>query len=160
MAKNLIAYFTWSGNSAHLAQLVQGAAGGDLFHIRPQQPYPESYPMTASRAYKELQQHLWPALAEQVSEPEQYEQLYLIYPNWCGTMPTAVSTFLTEAPFRNVTIHPLCTSGGSGLSGTVNEVKSLEPNATVTQGLHIGSGSSSNPDNAVSEWLNALGLAK
>ena len=78
MAKNLIAYFTWSGNSAHLAQLVQGAAGGDLFHIRPQQPYPESYPMTASRAYKELQQHLWPALAEQVSEPEQYEQLYLI----------------------------------------------------------------------------------
>ena len=37
MAKNLIAYFTWSGNSAHLAQLVQGAAGGDLFHIRPQQ---------------------------------------------------------------------------------------------------------------------------
>ena len=160
MAKNLIAYFTWSGNSAHLAQLVQGAAGGDLFHIRPQQPYPESYPMTASRAYKELQQHLWPALAEQVSEPEQYEQLYLIYPNWCGTMPTAVSTFLTETPFRNVTIHPLCTSGGSGLSGTVNEVKSLEPNATVTQGLHIGSGSSSNPDNAVSEWLNALGLAK
>ena len=160
MAKNLIAYFTWSGNSAHLAQLVQGAVGGDLFHIRPQQPYPESYPMTASRAYKELQQHLWPALAEQVSEPEQYEQLYLIYPNWCGTMPTAVSTFLTETPFRNVTIHPLCTSGGSGLSDTVKEIKGLEPNATVTDGLHIGSGASSNPDDAVSEWLSEIGLAK
>lgn len=44
MAKNLIAYFTWSGNSAHLAQLVQGAAGGDLFHIRRSSPIPNPTP--------------------------------------------------------------------------------------------------------------------
>lgn len=75
MANTLIAYFTWSGNSAHLAQRIQRITGGDLFHIRTQQPYPKSYPMTASRAYKELQQHLWPELAAQVSRPEQYDQL-------------------------------------------------------------------------------------
>ena len=71
-----------------------------------------------------------------------------------------VYPFLESYDWTGKTLIPFCTSGGSGLSGTVNEVKSLEPNATVTQGLHIGSGSSSNPDNAVSEWLNALGLAK
>ena len=51
------------------------------------------------------------------------------------------------------TIAPFCTSGGSGLSGTVNEIKELEPNAVVTDGLHIGSSSSADPDNAVSDWL-------
>ena len=54
MANTLIAYFTWSGNPAHLAQRIQRITGGDLFHIRTQQPYPKSYPMTVSRAYKEL----------------------------------------------------------------------------------------------------------
>ena len=156
MAKNLIAYFTWSGNSPHLAQLVQGAAGGDLFHIRPQQPYPESYPMTASRAYKELQQHLWPALAEQVSEPEQYEQLYLIYPNWCGTMPTAVSTFLTETPFRNVTIHPLCTSGGSGFGRSLNNLEASAPGASILEGLHVQGDDVENSDNEISSWIDGL----
>ena len=112
MAKNLIAYFTWSGNSAHLPQLVQGAAGGDLFHIRPQQPYPESYPMTASRAYKELQQHLWPALAEQVSEPEQYEQLYLIYPNWCGTMAPPMVALLAVSEAITPSRRPVPNSSG------------------------------------------------
>ena len=107
MANTLIAYFTWSGNSAHLAQRIQRITGGDLFHIRTQQPYPKSYPMTVSRAYKELQQHLWPELAAQVSRPEQYDQLYLVYPNWCGTMPMAVSAFLRENHFTGCTIHPL-----------------------------------------------------
>ena len=156
MANTLIAYFTWSGNSAHLAQLVQGTAGGDLFHIRPQQPYPESYPMTASRAYKELQQHLWPALAEQVSEPEQYEQLYLIYPNWCGTMPTAVSTFLAETPFRNVTIHPLCTSGGSGMARSVADIASLCPGADLRPGLLVSDRATRTPETeeAVRKWAS------
>ena len=117
-----------------------------MFHIRPQQPYPESYPMTASRAYKELQQHLWPALAEQVSEPEQYEQLYLIYPNWCGTMPTAVSTFLTETPFRNVTIHPLCTSGGSGYSKALSGRCSASRSVGSSQGHPCAGDGSSHPE--------------
>lgn len=100
MANTLIAYFTWSGNSAHLAQRIQRITGGDLFHIRTQQPYPKSYPMTVSRAYKELQQHLWPELAAQVSRPEQYDQLYLVYPNWCGTMPWRSAPFCGKTASR------------------------------------------------------------
>ena len=56
------------------------------------------------------------------------------------------------------TIVPFCTSGGSGLSNTVNTITELEPDATVLAGLHIGSSSASEPGDAVSEWLNELGL--
>ena len=74
-------------------------------------------------------------------------------------MPMILYTFFDTYDLSGKTVALFGTSGGSGLSGTVNEVRSLEPNATVTEGLHIGSGSSSNPDNAVSDWLNEIGLA-
>lgn len=75
-------------------------------------------------------------------------------------MPMILYTFFDSYDLSGKTIAPFCTSGGSGLSNTVNEIKELEPNATVTDGLHIGSSSASNPDDAVSEWLNDIGLAK
>ena len=65
-----------------------------------------------------------------------------------SSSPTQQSSNQSSIP-----IAPFCTSGGSGLSGTVNEIKELEPNAVVTDGLHIGSSSSADPDNAVSDWL-------
>lgn len=156
MAKNLIAYFTWSGNSAHLAQLIQRCTGGDLFHIRTQQPYPRSYPMTAARAYKELQQHLWPELAEQVFKPEQYDQLYLVYPNWCGTIPMAVSAFLSETPFGPLTIHPLCTSGGSGMARSVADIRTLCPSAGLKSGLLVSAQATMAPETetAIRGWAS------
>ena len=75
-------------------------------------------------------------------------------------MPMILYTFFDSYDLSGKTVALFCTSGGSGLSGTVNEVKNLEPGAEVTSGLHIGSGSASNPDNAVSEWLKDTGLAE
>lgn len=156
MADTLIAYFTWSGNSAHLAQLIQRITGGDLFRIRTQQPYPKSYPMTVSRAYKELQQHLWPELAAQVEHPEQYDQLYLVYPNWCGTLPMAVSAFLSETPFADCTIHPLCTSGGSGMARSVADIASLCPDAALKPGLLVSDRATQAPETeeAIRKWVS------
>ena len=74
-------------------------------------------------------------------------------------MPMILYTLFDTYDFSSKTIAPFCTSGGSGLSGTVNEIKTLEPNATVTDGLHIGSASASAPDQAVSEWLQSIQLA-
>lgn len=75
-------------------------------------------------------------------------------------MPMILYTFFDSYELSGKTIAPFCTSDGSGLSGTVNTMKELEPSATVTDGLHIGSGSSSNPDSAVSEWLSEIGTAQ
>ena len=74
-------------------------------------------------------------------------------------MPMILYTFFDSYDFSGKTVAPFCTSGGSGLSNTVNEIKKLEPGAAVTDGLHIGSSSVSNPVNSVSEWLSDIGLA-
>ncbi len=67
-------------------------------------------------------------------------------------------TFFDCYDFSGKTIAPFCTSGGSGLSGTVNSIKELEPEAEVLDGLHIGDSASSDPDSAVEEWLENLGI--
>lgn len=73
-------------------------------------------------------------------------------------MPMILYTFFDSYDLSGKVIAPFCTSGGSGLSNTVNEIKELEPDATVTDGLHIGSSSASDPDDAVSQWLSEIDL--
>ena len=159
-ANALVVYFSWSGNTENVAKAIQSQTDSDIFEIVPATPYSDDYNTVLDVAREEQRSNARPAISGSIENIEQYDVIYVGFPNWWGDMPMILYTFFDTYDLSGKTVALFCTSGGSGLSGTVNEVKSLEPNATVTQGLHIGSGSSSNPDNAVSEWLNALGLAK
>ena len=94
-----------------------------------------------------------PAISGSIENMEQYDVIYVGYPNWWSDMPMILYTFFDTYDLSGKTIAPFCTSGGSGLSGTVNKIKELEPNAAITDGLHVGSSSSADLDNAVSDWL-------
>ena len=131
-----------------------------IFEIVPATPYSDDYDTVVDLAQEEQRSKARPAISGTIKNIADYDVIYVGFPNWWGDMPMILYTFFDTYDLSSKTIALFCTSGGSGLSGTVNEVKSLEPNATVTEGLHIGSGSSSNPDKAVSEWLNDIGLAK
>lgn len=173
--KNLVVYFSMPdnvddstvvidgetlGNTQYMAYVIQETVGADIFRIEPETPYPTDHDELVDLASEEQSNNARPAIKDTIENFDTYENIFVGYPNWWGDMPMILYTFFDTYDLSGKTVALFCTSGGSGLSGTVNEVKSLEPNATVTQGLHIGSGSSSNPDNGVSEWLNALGLAK
>ena len=159
-ANALVVYFSWSGNTENVAKAIQSQTDSDIFEIVPATPYSDDYNTVLDVAREEQRSNARPAISGSIENIEQYDVIYVGFPNWWGDMPMILYTFFDTYDLSGKTVALFCTSGGSGLSGTVNEVKSLEPNATVTQGLHSGSGSSSNPDNAVSEWLNALGRAK
>lgn len=159
-AKSLVVYFSWSGNTENVAKSIQSQTDSDIFEIVPATPYSDDYDTVVDLAQEEQKNNARPAISNSIENIEQYDVVYVGFPNWWGDMPMILYTFFDTYDLSDKTVALFCTSGGSGLSGTVNEVKSLEPNATVTQGLHIGSGSSSNPDSAVSEWLNDIGLAK
>lgn len=159
-SKSLVVYFSWSGNTENVAKSIQSQTDSDIFEIVPATPYSDDYDTVVDLAQEEQRNNARPAISNSIENIEQYDVVYVGFPNWWGDMPMILYTFFDTYDLSDKTVALFCTSGGSGLSGTVNEVKSLEPNATVTQGLHIGSGSSSNPDSAVSEWLNDIGLAK
>ena len=140
-SKSLVVYFSWSGNTENVAKSIQSQTDSDIFEIVPATPYSDDYDAVVDLAQAEQSEDARPA-------------------NWWGDMPMILYTFFDSYDFSGKTVAPFCTSGGSGLSDTVNAIKELEPNAVVTEGLHIGSGASSNPDGAVSEWLSEIGLAK
>lgn len=159
-SKSLVVYFSWSGNTENVAKSIQSQTDSDIFEIVPATPYSDDYDTVLDVAQEEQQNNARPAISGDIENLEQYDVIYVGFPNWWGDMPMILYTFFDTYDLSGKTVALFCTSGGSGLSNTVNEVKSLEPNATVTEGLHIGSGSSSNPDAAVSTWLSDIGLVK
>lgn len=158
-SKSLVVYFSWSGNTENVAESIQRQTGADIFEILPAVPYSDDYDTVVDLAREEQRNNARPAISGGIENIEQYDIIYVGFPNWWGDMPMILYTFFDTYDLSDKTVALFCTSGGSGLSGTVNEVRSLEPNAAVTEGLHIISGSSSNPDNAVGQWLEDIGLA-
>lgn len=108
-------------------------------------------------AKAELQADARPEIAGIIENIDDYDTVYVGFPNWWGDMPMILYTFFDTYDLSGKTITLVCTSGGSGLSNTVNEVKNLKPDAIVTEGLYIGSSASSDPDNAVAQWLETIG---
>ncbi|PWL55658.1 MAG: flavodoxin [Clostridiales bacterium] len=159
-SKSLVVYFSWSGNTENVAKSIQSQTDSDIFEIVPSTPYSDDYDTVLDLAQEEQRSNARPAISGSIESIEQYDVIYVGFPNWWGDMPMILYTFFDTYDLSGKTVALFCTSGGSGLSNTVNEVKGLEPNATVTDGLQIGSSSASNPDDAVSEWLNNIGLAK
>lgn len=157
---SLIVYFSWSGNTELVAQEIQTQTGADIFEIVPAVPYSDDYNTVVDLAQKEQKENARPEIENTIKNLDQYDTVYVGYPNWWGDMPMILYTFFDTYDLSGKTIAPFCTSGGSGLSNTVNEMKELEPNAIVTDGLHIGSEASSSPDDAVSQWLNEIGVAE
>lgn len=154
----LVVYFSWSGNTENVANAIAGQTGADVFEIVPEEAYIDDYNALLDIAAEEKENGAHPAIAGSIDDISRYDIIYVGYPNWWSDMPMILYTFFDSYDLSGKTIAPFCTSGGSGLSGTVSSIGELEPEADVLDGLHIGSSAASDPAQAVSDWLVSLGL--
>lgn len=169
----LIAYFSRAGenynvgviekgNTANVAEMIAAQTGGDLFHIETVTPYPENYDECTEVAQQELRDNARPELTASVENFDDYDVIFLGYPNWWGDMPMAVYTFMESYDFSDKTIVPFCTHEGSGLSSTESSIASACSNAEVLDGLAIrGSVAQNSQDeagDAVVNWLSETGF--
>jgi len=171
-SKRLIAYFSRKGNNyvggsivnlpigntEVIAKKIQGLTGGDLFRIETIEAYPEDYTAATHVAQEEKKNNARPELTAKVDDMDSYDVIYLGYPNWWGTMPMAVFTYLEAYDFSGKTIIPYCTHEGSGMGSSERDIKKLCPNAKVTPGLAIVGGSVGRADKDVASWLKKLDL--
>lgn len=157
-SRALVVYFSWSGNTENVANSIAAQTGADMFRIVPAEPYVDDYNTLLEIASEEKQNGARPEIADSIENLGQYDVIYAGFPNWWGDMPMILYSFFDSYDLSGKTIAPFCTSGGSGLSDTVNSIKALELEAEVLEGLHIRDSTSSDPDSAVGEWLERLGL--
>ena len=154
----LIVYFSQTGNTETVANIIHDNVGGDIVKLETTEAYPSDYDELVDYAHQEQQEDARPELSTVIENIEQYDTIFLGYPNWWGDMPMAIYTFLDNYDLSGKTIAPFITHGGSGLSGTPENIQEEELNASVTEGLAIDGDEASDSSEDVVEWLNSLGF--
>lgn len=156
----LIAYFSWSGHTKQLAEVIQEQTGGDLFEITPETPYTDDINKLSGIALQEQRDNARPALASHVEDMEKYDVVFVGYPNWWNNMPMPVFTFLEEYDFSGKTVVPFTTYGDGVFGKSINSLKETLPNATIVDGLAIQEHELEDASKEVTAWLDELGIAK
>lgn len=146
------------GNVARIAGWIQQEIGGDLFSIQTEEPYSSDYDECMERASDEKAQNARPALATHVENMEQYDTVYIGYPNWWYSCPMALLSFLEEYDLSGKHIVLFCSHGTGGLSGSVEDIKAVLPeDCTVEENvLGVYRPEVPNSQNAVLEWLQEV----
>lgn len=145
------------GNMQYMAMTIQEAIGGELFRIETKEKYPLEHETLVNQAKEEQNEEVRPELATHIENVEQYDIIFLGYPNWWGDMPLPLYTFLEEYDFSGKTIIPFNSHGGSGFSNTIEEIKKLQPNATVRDdGLSISRNDVADSEQEITDWAKGL----
>ncbi len=172
MAKTLIAYFSRAdenyfggamryvkvGNTEIVVNLMKDLIEADTFKIEMKEPYSPVYMTCIEEAKKDLRSKARPELASYPDGIDGYDTVILAYPNYWGTIPMAVATFLDRYDFTGKTILPLCTNEGSGMGGSERTIKQCAPGAEVKKGLPITGSRAADSTADVKRWLAANGL--
>lgn len=151
MAKELIAYFSRRGghyingsikslpvgHTEVVASLLEKITGADLFKIDPVEEYSADYCVCIDQARQDLQRGIRPELKSWPDSLESYDVIYLGYPNYWGTMPAAVFSFLERFDFTGKVIKPFCIHDGDGLGNSERDLRQVCPTAVIKSGLPI-----------------------
>ena len=149
------------GNTQYVAYVIQENTGADIFRIEPVTPYPMNHAELEEVATEEKRTNAMPEIAAQVENIEQYETIFLGYPNWYADMPRIIYSFLEQYDLSGKTIIPFVTSGASGFSNTIRSITDLEPDANVvTDGLSISRAAVQDAKQEIIQWINDLGYKK
>lgn len=137
MKNAMVAYFSASGVTAKVARRLAKAIDADLFEIRPETPYTRAdlnWMDKKSRSTLEMNDpSCRPAMA-QVLDVSAYDVIFVGFPIWWYREPSIIDSFMESADFTGKTVVPFCTSGGSGIGDSAQNMQALARGAVVKKG--------------------------
>lgn len=159
-AKMLVVYFSATGNTKAVAEEIARLTGADLYEIVPAVPYTDedlNYNNNDCRANQEMNDtSARPAIGSEAIDISVYDTVFVGYPIWWGTMPRIINTFLDTYDLSGKTVLPFCTSGGSGISKSVSDIRAAEPDADVRDGLRASGAN----DSGIESWITDNGIGQ
>ena len=168
----LVAYFSLAGeqygvgvieegNTSIIAHMIADQTGADLFEIEAVTPYPTSHSELLDVSRQEMANNARPEIAGTVDNVDDYDTIFIGYPNWWGDMPMIVYNFLESYDLSGKTIVPFCTHGGSGLSNTESTIADITSGTMKDGFASPGTTAQNDRDTArskVIEWLKGDGF--
>ncbi len=175
--KILVAYFSWAdnalpddvdamtspsvtvpGNVAQLASWVGEETGGELFPIQVEDPYPSDWDGCLDRANQEKGNGTHPALKAKVENLEEYDTVYLGYPNWWYSCPMAIFSFLEENDLSGKQVYLFCSHGTGGLASSVQDISAALRDADISENVFdVYEEDAASAKKEIVEWLKSIG---
>ncbi len=156
MSKGLVAYFSASGNTKKIAEMVAEEGGFDLHEIAPEKEYTKAdlnWMDKKSRSSVEMNDKTFrPAIKKSDLDISGYDKILIGFPIWWYVAPTIINTFLEAYDFAGKQVILFATSGGSGFGNTVKELQPSAPDAEITEGKLLNNVSRQD----ISEWVKQL----
>ncbi len=141
------------GNTEIVCGKINELIGADSFKIEMKNPYSAEYMTCIEEAKKDLRGNARPELVSMPDSIDKYDTIILAYPNYWGTIPMAVATFLENYDFSGKTVLPLCTNEGSGMGSSESDIRKYAKGAILKKGLSITGSQAANSKSAVEKWL-------
>ena len=143
-----------------IADIIAENIEADVFEIVTEEPYPSDYDGTVEQAKEEQNVDARPELATHIENIEDYDIIILGYPNWWGTIPMPVYTFIEEYDLSSKTIIPFVTHEGSGIGNSVLDIKNACRNSDIVKPFAIRGSNVSRDDTKadVIQWLEEIGM--
>ncbi|MBQ6497769.1 MAG: NAD(P)H-dependent oxidoreductase [Bacilli bacterium] len=154
MEKTLVAYFSASGVTKTVAEKISKAVEGDLFEIEPVEKYTDAdldWMDKNSRSTIEMNDRSFrPPVKNKVENLEDYQKVVIGFPVWWYTAPTIINTFIEENDLTGKEIYVFCTSGSSGVDGSLNDLKKTYSNLNFISGKRL---TTSIDEGEISGWI-------
>lgn len=174
----LVAYFSWAdnavldddvdavsspsviapGNVQQLATWVQEETGGQLFSIQVKDPYPSDWDECLSRANEERRDDARPELVANVENIDEYDVVFLGYPNWWYGVPMPLLSFLETNDLSDKQVYLFCSHGTGGLANSVEIISEALPDSTISDNIFdCYEEDAPNTQENISNWVSELG---
>jgi flavodoxin len=153
----LIVYYSWSGNTRKIAEIIKKETGGTLFEIEPAEPYTTDYRAAVAQAKKEIERNFRPEL-KNMPDMASYSTVFLGTPIWWHTMAPPLASFIDNSDLNKKTVVPFHTHGGGGAGSFEKDVAAMCPNSTVKQGFGAYNEGDDHTPATLRDWLKAMGL--
>ncbi|WDA70058.1 flavodoxin [Lactococcus lactis] len=139
-SKILIVYYSRTGNTKTVAELIQGKVGGDLEQIETKETRPSNYKEEVEQNEIEQNQNILPKLKNKIENFDSYDTIFIGAPTWNMGLPQAVVSFLKDYNFNNKDVIPFNTNGGYGPGNSFSQIKSEARGANIKEGFSVKGG--------------------
>lgn len=155
--ETLVVYFSATGTTKGVAERIASVTNADLYEIIPAEPYSSDdldWHDSNSRTSIEMNDiNVRPEIASESISLDSYSTIYIGYPIWWGDVPRIMSTFVESYDFSDKTVVPFCTSGGSGIGRSGDNLKELANSGNWLSGDRLDADIS---ENEIQDWINDL----
>ena len=170
MAKSLVVFYSRKGenhmpggiqvlekgHTERAAEYIRDALGADLFEIDTVTPYAAAYRECCMQAVQEAKANARPGIRGYVEDISGYDTIFVCFPNWCGTAPMCVFTFLEHYDLTGKKIIPLCTNEGSGMANSGADLARSCPGAEILPGLSVRGHKVMESEAEIAAWAKSM----